>query len=39
MLMWAPLVGGGWAPGIKTFLSTVKWHRADKQVPFWAQKR
>ncbi len=23
---------------IKSFLGTVKWHRADRGVPFWAQK-
>ncbi len=31
-------VGGGWALEIETFLGPVKWHRADRQVPFWAHK-
>jgi hypothetical protein len=30
-------VGGGWALGMETFLGPVKWHRADRQVPFGAQ--
>jgi hypothetical protein len=31
-------VGGGWALEYKSFLDPVKWHRADRQVPFRAQK-
>jgi hypothetical protein len=31
-------VGGGWALDIESFLGPVKWHRADMQVPFGAQK-
>jgi hypothetical protein len=31
-------VGGGWAQEIETFLGPVKWHRADRRVPFGAQK-
>jgi hypothetical protein len=31
-------VGGGWALEIETFLGPVKWHRADRRVPFWAPK-
>ncbi len=31
-------VGGGWALEIKSFLSPVKWHQADRRVPFGAQK-
>jgi hypothetical protein len=27
-------VGGGWALEIKSFLGPVKWHRADRRVPF-----
>ncbi len=37
----APLqrqVGGVWALEIKRFLGPVKWHRADRRVPFGAQK-
>jgi hypothetical protein len=30
-------VGGGWALEIE-FLGPVKWHRADRRVPFGAQK-
>ncbi len=30
-------VGGGWALEIESFLSPVKWHRADRPVPFGAQ--
>jgi hypothetical protein len=30
--------GGGWALEIKSFLGPVKWHRADRRVPFGAQK-
>ncbi len=30
-------VGGGWALEIKSFLGPVKWHRADRRVPFGAQ--
>jgi hypothetical protein len=29
-------VGGGWALEIETFLSPVKWHRANRRVPFGA---
>jgi hypothetical protein len=29
-------VGGSWALGIESFLSAVKWHRADRRVPFGA---
>jgi hypothetical protein len=31
-------VGGGWALKIETFLGPVKLHRADRRVPFGAQK-
>jgi hypothetical protein len=31
-------VGGGWALEIEGFLGPVKWHRADRRVPFRAQK-
>ncbi len=31
-------VGGGWALKIESFLSPVKWHRADRRVPLGAQK-
>jgi hypothetical protein len=31
-------VGGGWALDIKNFLGPVKWHQADRRVPFGAQK-
>jgi hypothetical protein len=31
-------VGGGWALEIESFLDTVKWHQADRRVPFGAQK-
>ncbi len=31
-------VGGGWALEMESFLGPVKWHRADKRVPFGAQK-
>jgi hypothetical protein len=37
----APLqrqVGGGWALEIESFLGPVKWHRANRRVPFGAQK-
>jgi hypothetical protein len=30
--------GGGWALEIESFLGPVKWHRADRRVPFGAQK-
>jgi hypothetical protein len=30
--------GGGWALEMESFLGPVKWHRADKRVPFGAQK-
>jgi hypothetical protein len=31
-------VGGGWALDFNSFLGPVKWHRADRRVPFGAQK-
>jgi hypothetical protein len=31
-------VGGGWALEIKTFLGPVKWHRANRGVPFGPEK-
>jgi hypothetical protein len=31
-------VGGGWVLEIESFLGPVKWHRADRRVPFGAQK-
>jgi hypothetical protein len=31
-------VRGGWALEFKSFLGPVKWHRADRRVPFGAQK-
>ncbi len=31
-------VGGGLGPGIREILGPVKWHRADRRVPFGAQK-
>ena len=31
-------MGGGWALEIESFLDPVKWHQADRQVPFGAQK-
>ncbi len=31
-------VGGGWALEFEGFLGPVKWHRADRRVPFRAQK-
>jgi hypothetical protein len=31
-------VGGGWALEFESFLGRVKWHRAEKRVPFGAQK-
>jgi hypothetical protein len=41
-LMWADTlrgqVGGGWALEMESFLGPVKWHRADRRVPFGAQK-
>ena len=30
-------VGGGWALEFESFLGPVKWHRADRRVPFGAQ--
>jgi hypothetical protein len=30
--------GGGWALEFENFLGPVKWHRADRRVPFGAQK-
>ncbi len=29
-------VGGGWALEFPSFLGPVKWHRADRRVPFGA---
>jgi hypothetical protein len=31
-------VGWGWALEIESFFSPVKWHRANRRVPFGAQK-
>ncbi len=31
-------VGGGWALELESLLGPVKWHRADRRVPFGAQK-
>ncbi len=31
-------MGGGWALEIECFLGPGKWHRADRRVPFGAQK-
>ena len=31
-------VGGGWALEFESFLGPVKWHRADRRVPFGAQQ-
>ncbi len=31
-------VGGGWALEFPSFLDPVKWERADRRVPFGAQK-
>jgi hypothetical protein len=31
-------VGGDWALEVESFLGPVKWHRADRRVPFGAQK-
>jgi hypothetical protein len=31
-------VGAGWALEFESFLGRVKWHRADRRVPFGAQK-
>ncbi len=31
-------VGGGWALEMESFLGPVKWHRAERRVPFGAQK-
>jgi hypothetical protein len=31
------LRGRGLGPGIESFLDPVKWHRADRRVPFGAQ--
>jgi hypothetical protein len=31
-------MGRGWALEIESFLDPVKWHQADRQVPFGAQK-
>jgi hypothetical protein len=30
-------MGGGWALQMESFLDPVKWHRADRRVPFGAQ--
>ncbi len=42
-LMWADTlrgqVGVGWALEMESFLGPVKWHRADRRVPFGAQKK
>ncbi len=32
-------VGGGWALEFPSFLGPVKWHRADRRVPFGAFNR
>jgi hypothetical protein len=31
-------VEGGWTLEFESFLGPVKWHRADRRVPFGAQK-
>ena len=31
-------IGGGWTLEMESFLGPVKWHRADRRVPFGAQK-
>jgi hypothetical protein len=31
-------VGGDWALEFESFLGPVKWHRADRRVPFGAEK-
>ena len=31
-------VGGGWALEFPSFLGPVKWHRADRRVPFGPKK-
>ncbi len=31
-------VAGGWALEMESFLGPVKWHRADRPVPFGAHK-
>ncbi len=31
-------VGGGWALELESLLGPVKWDRADRRVPFGAQK-
>ncbi len=31
-------LGGGWALEFESFLGPEKWHRADRRVPFGAQK-
>jgi hypothetical protein len=31
-------VGGGWALEIKSYFGSSEWHRADRRVPFGAQK-
>ncbi len=35
---WRGQVRGGWALEFEGFLGPVKWHRADRRVPFGAQK-
>ncbi len=35
-ITWAS--GRGLGPGNRAFLGPVKWHRADRRVPFGAQK-
>jgi hypothetical protein len=32
-------VGEGWALEIESFLGPVKWYRANRRVPFGAQKK
>ncbi len=31
-------VGGAWALEFESFLGSVKWHQADRRVPFGTQK-
>ncbi len=42
LFMWAAsftrVNGRGLSPGNREFLGPVKWHRADRQVPFGAEK-
>jgi hypothetical protein len=37
-IMFWMLANGSWALGIESFLGPVKCHRADRRVPFGAQK-